>query len=449
MRTKLGIKGFVLAICFLAFGVSVSANDTIRFTWRTYTTNKNIIISATLGENFTVYWGDNTYSTYTGAGNYNITAYHTYAVANDYTVKVLAGSPSCRFTVFNCSDRSLSSLDVSNSTALEELYCSYNVLNSLDVGSNMTLRYLYCDNNSLSSLDVSKSTALEELYCSSNSLSSLDVSGNTVLRYLYCNNNSLSSLDVSSNTALRELVCYYNSLSSLDLSNNTELEAINFSYNSLSNLDLSNNTELEAIDCSFNRLPLSYLYAFSKMINTQYRKHLGQQTLLPQTVAIGGIVDFSSQAAFGTPDTPTVFIVEKRGVSADSAIDYIMENGVITFYNTGIYIVTMTNEAIISNINYPVEVIAEFNVGNVGIADAAQEIAEVKIYPNPTTGKLTVKCAETLHATSVQMFDAVGQVVGTYRIPPENTEMQIDISHLSAGLYFLKIDGKTVKVVKQ
>ncbi|MCL2132111.1 MAG: T9SS type A sorting domain-containing protein, partial [Lentimicrobiaceae bacterium] len=51
--------------------------------------------------------------------------------------------------------------------------------------------------------------------------------------------------------------------------------------------------------------------------------------------------------------------------------------------------------------------------------------------------------------TNIELFDVVGQVVGTYRIRPENTETVIDISHLANGLYFLKIDGKMFKVVKQ
>ncbi|MCL2131219.1 MAG: T9SS type A sorting domain-containing protein [Lentimicrobiaceae bacterium] len=74
----------------------------------------------------------------------------------------------------------------------------------------------------------------------------------------------------------------------------------------------------------------------------------------------------------------------------------------------------------------------------------------VNIYPNPTDGKLHITYAETLHATSVQMFDVVGKQysVGAKHILP-NEEIEIDISHLAAGMYFLRIDGKVFKVVKQ
>ncbi|MCL2132593.1 MAG: T9SS type A sorting domain-containing protein, partial [Lentimicrobiaceae bacterium] len=73
-----------------------------------------------------------------------------------------------------------------------------------------------------------------------------------------------------------------------------------------------------------------------------------------------------------------------------------------------------------------------------------------KLYPNPTTGKLSVFSYQLSEmGGEVEIYDVVGQVVGAYRIRPENTEITIDISHLSAGMYFLKIDGKTYKVVKQ
>jgi hypothetical protein len=57
--------------------------------------------------------------------------------------------------------------------------------------------------------------------------------------------------------------------------------------------------------------------------------------------------------------------------------------------------------------------------------------------------------SDELRTESVELFDVVGQVVGAYRIRSENTETTIDISHLSAGMYFLKVDGKMYKIVKE
>ena len=126
-------------------------------------------------------------------------------------------------TYLDCSNQ-LTSLDVSNNTALTDLSCGSNQLTSLDLSNNTALMYLNCRYNQLTSLDLSNNTALTYLDCYNNQLTSLDVSNNTALTKLYCSDNQLTSLDVSNNTALTYLYCYNNQLTSLDLSRNRGLE---------------------------------------------------------------------------------------------------------------------------------------------------------------------------------------------------------------------------------
>jgi len=154
----------------------------------------------------------------------------------------------------DCSGNQLTSLDVSNNTALTDLYCFDNQLSGLDLSNNTALTELYCRSNQLSSLDLSNNTALERLFCNNNQLSSLDLSNNTALTYLYCNNNPLGSLDVSNNTALEFFLCNNNQLNSLDISNNTALKSLNCSGNPLGSLDVSNNTALILLTCNNNQL---------------------------------------------------------------------------------------------------------------------------------------------------------------------------------------------------
>jgi len=80
-----------------------------------------------------------------------------------------------------------------------------------------------------------------------------------------------------------------------------------------------------------------------------------------------------------------------------------------------------------------------------------QPQANVKIYPNPTTGQLTIaplSPPERGKQPTIEIYDIVGQKVN-YQISTVNYQLSIDISHLANGLYFLKIDGKTVKIVKE
>ncbi len=97
-------------------------------------------------------------------------------------------------TEIDVSDQPISSMvGVENFKNLEKMYCCYMPLSSLDVSQNTALKYLNCGDTQLSSLDVSKNTVLESLSCYSTPLSSLDVSKNTALTGMYCGHNQFSN----------------------------------------------------------------------------------------------------------------------------------------------------------------------------------------------------------------------------------------------------------------
>jgi hypothetical protein len=70
----------------------------------------------------------------------------------------------------------------------------------------------------------------------------------------------------------------------------------------------------------------------------------------------------------------------------------------------------------------------------------------IQIYPNPTSGKIVVE-SEKSNVESIEIFDIVGRKLSTFNFQLSTNE--IDISHLAAGIYFMKVDSKTVKIVKQ
>ena len=130
-------------------------------------------------------------------------------------------------------DIQLTGLDVSGCTALEELHCvrlsyadyySYNGIVELNVSNCTALTDIYCSGNQLTELDVSTNAELYELDCSGNQLTELDISANTGLRGLWCSGNQLTELDISANTELERLGCSGNQLTELDLSNNPRID---------------------------------------------------------------------------------------------------------------------------------------------------------------------------------------------------------------------------------
>ena len=162
-------------------------------------------------------------------------------------------SQNTALTKLDCALNPLTSLDVSNNHALTFLNCNYNQLTNLDLSKNTALTILGCFGNKLTSLDVSKNTALTSLYCDSNQLTGLDLSKNTALTSLSCDSNQLTGLDLSGNANLTRLICRSNLLTSLDVSNNPALTYLNCNSNQLTSLDLSKNTALTILGCSGNK----------------------------------------------------------------------------------------------------------------------------------------------------------------------------------------------------
>ena len=85
---------------------------------------------------------------------------------------------------------------------------------------------------------------------------------------------------------------------------------------------------------------------------------------------------------------------------------------------------------------------------SVGIADH-QGVESFQVYPNPTTGKLTVNAKAM---SQVQLFDIYGRFLQAWEAGEEITE--IDLSTYAKGVYFVRIlkNDKPVgvtKVVKQ
>jgi hypothetical protein len=75
------------------------------------------------------------------------------------------------------------------------------------------------------------------------------------------------------------------------------------------------------------------------------------------------------------------------------------------------------------------------------------ETSQVNVYPNPTTGQLRIANHE-LGIKNIQVFDMTGRLLHEVQ-DINHTETILDISNFTGGIYFINIDGKTVKIVKK
>lgn len=198
----------------------------------------------------------------------------------------------------------LTSLDVTNCTALVTFYCSncaitdinglltcssiqdFQCLNNqlalLDVHGLTTLLNLDCDTNPLTSLNVTGCTSMTDLASHHSSLNNLDLHTCVALINLDCGNSLLGAaggtLNLTGLTSLQSLTCDHNQLTNLDLSTCTAIGGLAANNNLLSALDLTNcaalvyadvyeNPSLSSLDCG-GLTSITYLDAHSCAIAT-------------------------------------------------------------------------------------------------------------------------------------------------------------------------------------
>jgi hypothetical protein len=83
---------------------------------------------------------------------------------------------------------------------------------------------------------------------------------------------------------------------------------------------------------------------------------------------------------------------------------------------------------------------------SVGIIEAQLIASLPRIYPNPTTGKLRIESGK-LKIENVEIYDIYGRKLSQFTF--HDSQVEVDISHLPSGIYFLRINGKTMKLVKK
>jgi len=97
-----------------------------------------------------------------------------------------------------------------------------------------------------------------------------------------------------------------------------------------------------------------------------------------------------------------------------------------------------------------VELVANFESDGTGINPI--EFADVKIYPNPTTGELRISPAGgglrgwnngELRMENVEIFDVYGRKLSSNHLITSSSDHLINISQLPAGVYFIKITTET------
>jgi hypothetical protein len=176
-------------------------------------------------------------------------------------------------------------------------------------------------------------------------------------------------------------------------------------------------------------------------------------TILPE-----GEVDVEYEFPLkATGTAPVTWIIEEGKLPTGLELD--TDSGIISGTPTEDGTFTFTVKATNSEGNDTKELFIV--VQGVGIDEWKMKNGEVRIYPNPTTGELRVGVAGEIPCRStgrndirsVEVFDLLGK-----RLTPSFGHLspiwrgdggEVDISHLPAGMYFVRIETENGRVVKK
>jgi hypothetical protein len=292
---------------------------------------------------------------------------------------------------------SMIELDVTNCTQLHLLDCTYcRSLNMLNATNCTTLQTLLCGACSLTEIKLTNCKQLWALNC--------------------CYNYRLRKLDVTNCTQLGDLVCHHNCLTELDVSNLMQLSSLHCSENQLTKLNVTNCIQMQYLSCFNNYLTELDLTGENNLIFGSFVGY-GQSTCFEMIK--NGVGEYTCKISLNNPSF------------WNSAISY--SNGVLKSTNNSV-----SHSGFKVQTGKPgFELSGDIAFAYYPIGINSQDLIELRVSPNPTTGQLIIDNGQ-LTITSIEVFDIYGRAVSTHH-SLLTTHYSINISHLPAGLYFVKV----------
>ncbi|CAM1361666.1 Por secretion system C-terminal sorting domain-containing protein (fragment) [Tenacibaculum xiamenense] len=326
----------------------------------------------------------------------------------------------------DCSKNSLTSLDVSKNTKLRSLTCGGNDLTDLDVSSNLDLTTLSCNRTRIRSIDLTRNTKLNYLMIFDNRISSIDISNNVNLNHLWIQQNNLTNLDVSNNTELRILSCASNRIRGLNTSGNSKLVTLVCSRNELESIDTSNNPNLSFFSCGNN--PINEL----DLRNNAALKvlHCARTDIRDLDLSLN--INLERLTCHGA-DLHSLNLKNGNNIKLTQLRAY---------NNPDLSCIQVDNLELIDNRpGWNVDDSATFKIqcATASLFDLSFSNG-VETTPNPVKDILSIGVEDFSKFESCSIFNVTGQEI------LKTKEILIDMSHLSKGIYIVKIMGVDKKV---
>jgi hypothetical protein len=149
-------------------------------------------------------------------------------------------------------------------------------------------------------------------------------------------------------------------------------------------------------------------------------------------------------------------ITWKLGSAGTTGAAVSSSRGEFSALSSGLAIVTASIEnGISAGVDYEQSfyITVKSDSSGVGIVET-DKYPSLRVYPNPTTGQITIECRDALQCVSTgeyTIYNIMGQIVMQGTLPCRDAThcvSTVDVESLAKGMYYLKIEGKTVKIIK-
>jgi len=268
------------------------------------------------------------------------------------------------------------------------------------------------------------------------------------LIHFNCGFNSITKLDLSNNPQLLRVWAHYNQLTEINLTNCNQLQQLSLDENKLTKLELPNSNQKLSLSCPENNLSelnLSNCKFFSTILC--YENNLTNLDLTGLDIQgfSGRDQRVSLTLIKNETNEYTCSILLNSPIFEHSAISYY--DGILKNIDKNVWYTDFTVQT--NHEGCELSGTMRFTYSDVGII-TPQKKEKIKVYPNPTTGELTMDNGQ-LTIGNVEVFDIYGRKQFSI-LNPQSSIKKINISHLTTGIYFIKITTEqgviTKKVIK-
>ncbi|MFK5982566.1 MAG: T9SS type A sorting domain-containing protein [Flavobacteriaceae bacterium] len=129
------------------------------------------------------------------------------------------------------------------------------------------------------------------------------------------------------------------------------------------------------------------------------------------------------------------------------------ENGINSIATPTAYLNNTNPQTIyvrLTNNNTGFYVLTSFVIETDGVLGIEENIlSNLKLYSNPISGIITLQSSNLIESTDLTIYNIQGQIIIAENKIPSNEIIQVDISNLTTGIYFIKIVSGENSVIKR